>query len=178
MSKPGSGMIRLVALMASVILVAGACGSDDGGSSGSDQASDVPASELTMVDVADGSETNLEAVLANDGDKPKLAWFWAPHCSTCRGEAPDLDAFVETNGDRVDMVGIGSRDDFELAEDFRADTGVVNFPLYWEETGQSWVDNAVAAQPYMILFFDGEDVERWPGGASIRQLEDALAQYG
>ena len=138
----------------------------------------MPASELELVDVSNGARTNLEAVLANQEGKPKLAWFWAPHCPTCRGEAPDLDEFMASNGDRVDMVGIGSRDDYELAEDFLADTGVGNFPLYWEETGQSWVDNAVAAQPYMILLIDGEDVERWPGGASVRQLEDALARYG
>ena len=170
----------LVVLVAALVSVAAACGSDGDGAAGGFGAldADFDPSELTLVEVTDGSETDLEAVLSNEGGKPKLAWFWAPHCSTCRGEAPDLDDFMAANGDRVDMVGIGSRDDYELAEDFLDDTGVVNFPLYWEETGQSWVDNAVAAQPYMILFVDGEDVERWPGGASVRQLEDALAQYG
>lgn len=179
MSRNPLSIKGLVAALAVVTLVAAGCGSDDG-AAGEDGggSNEVAGSELTMVEVSNGAETNMEAVLANQESKPKLAWFWAPHCSTCRGEAPELDEFIATNADEVDLVGIGSRDDYELAEGFLEDTGVVNFPLYWEETGQSWVDNAVAAQPYMILFVDGEDVERWPGGASVRQLEDALSQYG
>jgi hypothetical protein len=75
------------------------------------------------------------------------------------------------------MVGVGTRDDLDQARDFLADTGVTNFPLLWEESGRSWVDNAVAAQPYMILIGpDGEELQRWPGGASVVQIENALAE--
>ena len=174
------------ALVAALSLLGAACASDDtaGDTSTADEggsdpapAGSVEAGDILLTDVVTGSESSLDAVLANEADKPKLAWFWAPFCPTCRGEAPELDAFMAENADRVDMVGIGTRDDYGLAQKFQDDTGVVNFPLYWEETGNSWVDNAVAAQPYMILFVDGEDVERWPGGASVRQIEDALAKY-
>ncbi len=86
-----------------------------------------------MTDVATGESTTLDAAPAAENGEPVLAWFWAPFCPTCRGEAPELDAFM--------------------------------------------ADNAVAAQPYMILIVDGEEVERWPGGVSVRQIEDALEAY-
>ncbi len=196
MSSPGlrgSARVRVAALGLVLAVFAVSCGSDDGGSaaeqvesareggaaevqpeSGAGEAD--AAVEVVMTDVATGAETTLDAALAGSGDKPLLAWFWAPFCSTCRREAPELNEFMAENSDRVEMVGIGSRDDLAFAEDFLGDTGVSNFPLLWEPTGQSWVDNAVAAQPYMILLVDGEEVQRWPGGASVRQLEDALAE--
>lgn len=135
------------------------------------------ASGISMVDVASGATTTLAEALEPSDGKPLLAWFWAPFCPTCRGEAPVLDEFMAANADRVSLVGIGTRDDLEYAEEFLATTGVQNFPLLWEGTGRSWVDNAVAAQPYMILFdASGEEVQRWPGGASVTQIENALAE--
>ncbi|MCP4436378.1 MAG: TlpA family protein disulfide reductase [Actinomycetia bacterium] len=152
----------------------------DGGSDATPDAeadSGVPADAgVVMTDVATGESVPLDAALASSDGKPVLAWFWAPYCPTCRGEAPELNEFMASNSDRVKLVGIGARNDLEQAEGFLSDTGVSNFPLLWDPTGQSWVDNAVAAQPYMILLVDGEEVERWPGGASVRQIEDALAQ--
>jgi thiol-disulfide isomerase/thioredoxin len=194
-----SELSRLAAILAAgAVAIVPACSTDSGESSqdqvessnaggSSDETPDAPAGDepvdgpaegsVQMTDVATGESTDLEAALASEDGKPVLAWFWAPFCPTCRGEAPELDAFMADNTDHVKMVGIGTRNDIEQAEGFLEDTGVTNFPLLWEPSGQSWVDNAVAAQPYMILIVDGEDVERWPGGASVRQIEDALAAH-
>ncbi len=68
-------------------------------------------------------------------------------------------------------MGIGTLDDLDYAKDFLADTGVTNFPLLWEPTGESWAVNSVSAQPYMILRHDGMEIERWPGGASVTQIK-------
>lgn len=191
----------LAGIVGAFALVVGACSSDDGAASTGDaqvssdpapggstggstdesssdgaDAGEATAEGVEMTNVATGESVDLDAALTPEG-KPVLAWFWAPHCPTCRGEAPELDAFMAENSDQVDLVGIGSRDDFEYAEGFLTDTGVTNFDLLWEPSGQSWVDNAVAAQPYMILIdADGEEVERWPGGASVTQIENALAE--
>lgn len=205
---PPSRRSPLVLLAAATLAVAlgtlpVACGSDDASDSAQDQvaaaeddtdsdgateggaATEEPADDaataddaVEMTDVATGASTTLEAALDSPDGSPVLAWFWAPFCPTCRGEAPELDAFMADNGGRVKMVGIGTRDDLSEAEGFLEDTGVQNFPLLWEPTGQSWVDSAVSAQPYMLLMSDGEEVERWPGGASVRQIEDALAELG
>ena len=187
----------LALILGAFALVAGACGSDDAtASSGDTQSTDAQASldgtdsegsldsadgeaegtseGVEMIDVATGEKVDLQEALTPDG-KPLLAWFWAPFCPTCRGEAPELDSYISENSDRVDLVGVGTRNDIEYAEDFLSDTGVSNFALLWEPTGQSWVDNAVAAQPYMILIdANGEEVQRWPGGASAVQIDNAL----
>lgn len=194
-STPASGGVSsswrvLLTVLAAAALVAGACASDDaatdsagGTDSGSEESGDqtegsdegASTGEVVMTDVATGESVELAAALTPEG-KPLLAWFWAPFCPTCRGEAPELDAYMADNGERVDLVGIGTRDDLDYAEGFLEDTGVSNFALLWEPSGESWVDNAVAAQPYMILFdADGEEVERWPGGASVVQIDEALA---
>lgn len=166
-----SGLSRLLVLCIVAVVGLSAC------SSGSDDtvaAADTQGIEL--VDIATGDTTSLDAALAADGDKPVLAWFWAPHCPTCRGEAPELDAFMADNADEVSMVGIGTRDDYALAEDFLADTGVQHFPLLWEETGDGWATFDVTAQPYLILLDGDEVVERWPGGATPQEISDRLAE--
>jgi len=160
----------VVAALAATALVAVSCGSDAESAEG--EMLDVPSVEMT--EVATGDTTDLATALDIDGDKPTVAWFWAPHCSTCRGEAPALDEFMGENADRVNFVGIGSRDDFEYAEGFLADTGVENLQLLWEGTGESWASLGVTAQPYVILIDDGEAVQRWPGGVSPEVLDVEL----
>ncbi|MCB1270994.1 MAG: TlpA family protein disulfide reductase [Microthrixaceae bacterium] len=171
----------LLTLMASVSVAASACGSDDDTASSAPGASEQAESDapVEMIDVATGETSTLDDALTPTDGKPLLAWFWAPFCPTCRGEAPELDAFMAENSNRVTMVGVGARNDLEYAEEFLGTTGVSNFPLLWDASGESWVDNAVAAQPYMILFdSEGEEVQRWPGGASVVQIENALAELG
>ncbi|MEZ5267739.1 MAG: hypothetical protein R2789_03930 [Microthrixaceae bacterium] len=96
-------------ILGAFALVAGACGSDDAtASSGDTQSTDAQASldgtdsegsvdsadgeaegtseGVEMIDVATGEKVDLEEALTPDG-KPLLAWFWAPFCPTCRGEA-------------------------------------------------------------------------------------------
>ncbi len=172
----------LAAMIAALVVVGAACGSgdssDSAGSSDSTESSGADDSgPIEMTNVATGETETLSEALAPSDGKPTIAWFWAPYCPTCRGEAPALDEFMAQNSDRVNMVGIGSRNDLKYAEGFLEDTGVTNFPLLWEPTGRSWVENAVAAQPYAILIApDGEEVQRWPGGASITQINQALAE--
>lgn len=175
---------RLSLVVAAVVLaVLPACSSGDdaatsddaGAADGATSVADV-APDLELVEVGSGETTTLDEALQTDGDMPVLAWFWAPHCPTCRGEAPELDAFIADNADAVSMVGIGTRDDYDLAQGFLDDTGVQNFPLYWEETGEGWAAFDVTAQPYLILIDDGQVVERWPGGATPQEISARLAK--
>jgi thiol-disulfide isomerase/thioredoxin len=131
---------------------------------------------LEMTDVATGGTTTLDAELTSDG-RPVVAWFWAPHCPTCRSEAPELDDFVEEHGSEVKLVGIGTRDDPEAAGEFLEVTGVEGFPLLWEPTGEAWTTFGVTAQPYTVLYdADGTELRRWPGGASGEEILEELAR--
>ncbi len=160
-------LVWLAALVGAVVLVAASCGSDDGNtaSAGEDSDGSVDPATVELRNVETGVTTNLaEATDPADG-KPTLAFFWAPFCPSCRSEAPILDELAVAQGDKLNIVGIGTRDDLAYAEEFRESTGVENFPLLWEETGDSWVNFGVVSQPYLILLQGGREIKRWPGGA-------------
>ena len=170
--------LRSAALIVAMILVAASCGStstdtDAAGSTPVEADDSTPADAVgaegpvvvNLVDVGSGESTTLGQA-TNSYEKPVLAFFWAPYCPSCRSEAPHLDELAATHGDDVQIVGIGTQNDLEYAEEFLDSTGVENFPLLWEETGQSWQEFGVIAQPYLILLNDGREVKRWPGGAT------------
>ena len=175
-------------VVASLVLLGASCG-DDGGAAAERDASEVAGAasgaavtdlaslpSLEVTDVATGRSTTLDVELASDG-RPVVAWFWTPSCPTCRAEVPDLDAFVEEHGAEVKLVGIGTRDDPELAGEFVEVTGVEEFPLLWEPTGEAWTAFGVTAQPYTVLYdTDGAELRRWPGGATGEELLDELAR--
>lgn len=161
--------VSVVAILSIVGLTG--CGSDDVAA----EPEEVNLIPLEMTDVATGDTVDLDEALRGDGDTPTLAWFWAPHCPTCRGEAPTLDRYAAETAGEVNLVGIGTRDDFALAEDFLESTGVTNFPLLWEPSGESWVNFDVVAQPYLLLLDGTEVVERWPGGVAPEVVQQRLA---
>ena len=60
------------------------------------------------------------------------------------------------------MIGLGAKDDGALAVDFVTSTGTYSFPMYWDETFESWLAFDVVSQPAAVLLSpDGEVLERW-----------------
>ncbi len=61
------------------------------------------------------------------------------------------------------MVGLGTQDNLEEAEDFVADGGLT-IRMLWDSTYQSWAELGVSLQPSaMLLSPDGELLEKWLG---------------
>jgi len=174
----------LGALIAAFTLVAASCGADDSASNAGGEIGGVVAPDagaagpafVELVDVGTGETTSLNEALYPGNGNPTLAFFWAPFCPSCRVEAPELDDLAASHGDEINIVGIGTRDDLAYAEEFLESTGVENFPLLWEESGQSWQDFGVIAQPYLILLDDGQEVQRWPGGATDEMILSELSK--
>lgn len=143
-----------------------ASGSTTGSSTGDSApapAADAPSSPtlfgVDVVRVASGETTNLNT-LSVDG-KPTLLWFWAPHCSRCRAESPELLSFAAEYGDKIQVVGLGAQDSLSQAEDFLDDTGTQALEMVWDKTGSSWVHYKVTNQPTVILVgADGEQKEK------------------
>lgn len=159
------------ALVAS-LLVAG-CGNDDPGqattttglpsaaaiidkASASSPAPAVPAGkanmalpDLKVVRVASGQTVPLQT-LAVSG-KPTLLWFWAPHCTFCRAEAPDLLAFAKAHGAQVQILGLGAQDDLGQAVGFLSDTGTQTLEMVWDASGRSWLHYKVTNQPTVVV---------------------------
>lgn len=174
---------RAVALALTIALTVAACGSDgastvagptttgatappttatDGRAPsttpGASTVADLPA--IDVVDLATGEEVDLQS-LAQPG-RPTLLWFWAPHCTTCRREAPDVLAFEAAHADQIDLLGLGAQDTLDEAYGFLDDTGTHDLTMVWDRSGQSWIHHGVTSQPTVIVLdASGEVAGTW-----------------
>ena len=202
---------RIAGAVAGVALALAGCSAggaeDDAGSTGaasqattSESASSAPGSETdaaspseTEAGSADGSATADRQFLAVDTleggqfdpaatqDKGVILWFWAPWCTICRGEAPDVAAVaaeLEESGSPVVVLGVPGRGQVPEMEDFVADTGTGEMTHLVDVEGVLWRDFGVVTQPaFALLGTDGEVevVNGALGGDGLREAAASLA---
>lgn len=81
----------------------------------------------------------------------------------CNAEAPAVEQFARQYADQVRVVGMGTQDGFELAEDFVARNGTTTPLMTWDETFATWEHYGVRGQPWLILLDRlGEPLGAWP----------------
>ncbi len=69
------------------------------------------------------------------------------------------------------VIGLGTKDDGEYAVDFVNDTKTYSFPMYWDDTFESWVAFGVASQPAATLLSPtGEVLGAWRGMFPIDEV--------
>lgn len=75
------------------------------------------------------------------------------------------------------MIGLGTQDDGALAVDFVESRETYSFPMYWDETFESWVALGVASQPAaMLVSADGTEVlGSWRGMFPIDEVLELAA---
>ena len=62
------------------------------------------------------------------------------------------------------MVGLGTQDSAEEAVDFVARHGTYSFPMYWDETFESWQVFGIRIQPAAAMLSpEGDVLEAWMG---------------
>ena len=116
--------------------------------------------DIEVVRVACGDTVGLRS-LAEPG-VPTLLWFWAPHCTFCMREAPEVIEFSAEHGDDVRIIGLGAQDSLEQAVDFVSSTGTEGLDMVWDASGESWIHFEVTSQPTVIvLSADGEVQASW-----------------
>jgi hypothetical protein len=82
----------------------------------------------------------------------------------CRREAPEVEQFAREHADVVRVIGLGTQDDAAYAVDFVETRATYSFPMYWDETFESWVAFGVSSQPAAaLLSADGEVLGAWRG---------------
>lgn len=126
--------IRIVAVGLALILVASACGSDDGdtialndgeiavpsGDAGSvDSAATNSAAEFTYDDF-DGTPMALSDL----PDGPVVLNFFASWCPTCIAEMPDFETVYQNFAGEVNFLGLATQDRVENAVQLVEETGV------------------------------------------------------
>jgi hypothetical protein len=62
------------------------------------------------------------------------------------------------------VIGLGAQDSGSLAVDFVESRATYSFPMYWDETFESWVAFGISGQPAAVLLApDGEVLASWRG---------------
>lgn len=162
---------RLAALFLASALVLVACGgSSSTGASGDGATDGPPAFSAATVDGG-------ELASASFAGEPTVLWFWAPWCTVCRAEAPDVaEAASDFDGD-VELVGVAGRGSVEEMKGFVSDTGTDAITHVVDgDDGRIWADYGVTAQP-AFAFIDAEgNVEVTAGSMGKDALEQKMTE--
>ena len=172
---------HLTALFAASSLLIAACGSSS--DSGADAAGtaegpdDAAATELLAFEAQslDGDEFTGTSVEGRD----VVFWFWAPWCTICRAEAPDILAAASAFDGQVEIIGVAGRGEAEEMQAFVADTGTGELDHIIDDDGSIWSGFGVSAQPAFAFIDDGGEVEVFAGSlgeAALKERMQALAE--
>ena len=157
-----------------VALFATACGGGGGGG-GSDAAT--AATEPLSADQASftapqlgGGEFDSESIQGKD----TVLWFWAPWCTVCRAEAPDVvEAAAQFDGS-VEVIGVAGRGEVPEMEEFLTDTGTGGLNHMVDGDGAIWTQFGVAAQPAFAFISDSGEVEVFVGALGLEALTERM----
>jgi thiol-disulfide isomerase/thioredoxin len=117
----------------------------------------------------DGTTTFEGATLAS-GDS--VVWFWAPWCTICRSEGPEVAEIAERYGSQVNIIGVPGRGQLDEMVEFVDDTGTGAMTHVADLDGAIWSAFGVYGQPAFAFIDDDGSVEVFIGGMG----GDALAE--
>ncbi|MEP7204250.1 MAG: redoxin family protein [Ilumatobacteraceae bacterium] len=180
---PGTPVSRSAFLAAAAGLVLAACGSDSvAGSTANGASSDTrpPSPSSTLAPAAQpagpGAASVIPAALIGattiNGDpfdanllagRPTVAWFWAPWCVICRGEAPDVADIAARYAGKVNFVGIAGRGEAPAMRDFVSETGTGGITHLDDSSGDIWASYEIYAQPAYAFITDDGRLETYVG---------------
>jgi thiol-disulfide isomerase/thioredoxin len=172
--------LRLAGVLAAFSLSVLACGGSDDTVAGTeppagDEATGDPsAQQLSFTaDQLDGAEFDATSLAG----RPAVLWFWAPWCTTCRSEAPDvIESAAEFDGN-VEIIGVAGRGERDAMEQFVAETNTGALTHVVDDDGSIWTDFQVAAQPaFAFIDADGEIVETFVGALGKEALTERMQQ--
>ena len=83
--------------------------------------------------------------------KPTVLWFWAPWCTICRAESPDLVSLAKTFKGQINIVGVAGLGKVEEMKAFVSETHTGNFPHLADVNGQVWNHFGVVSQPSFVF---------------------------
>ncbi len=140
------------------MLLGAACGSSgtnsNGAASGSGGEGEAAAAAFTAPKLGGG-----ELASSSFAGQDTVLWFWAPWCTTCRGEADDVVASAAALDGSVEIIGVAGRGDVPEMEDFLSDTGTGGLTHVVDADGAIWSGYGVASQPAYAFIDDSGDVE-------------------
>ena len=120
----------------------------------------------------DGAAFDADALAG----RPTVAWFWAPWCVICRGEAPDVVDVVSRYSDRVNVVGVAGRGEAAEMREFVADTDTSSFIHLDDSSGEIWASYEIFAQPAFAFLTDDGRLGTFTGSLGADELAAIVDQ--
>jgi len=105
-----------------------------------------------MANVIELSDENFEAEVLQSS-QPVLVDFWAPWCGPCKMVAPVVDELAAENADSIKVVKMNTDDAASTAAGY-----------------------SVSSIPTLMIFKNGEVVDRFVGVQPKNRLQDAIDQ--
>jgi len=102
--------------------------------------------------------------------KPTVLWFWAPWCSVCRGESPDLVALSKSFKGKINLIGVAGLGPVNDMKGFIKDTKTGGFQHLADESGLIWSKFEIVSQPSFIFISKSGITERIAGSLSKNEL--------
>lgn len=171
-----STRVRILTLAAATALTLAACGGggSDAQAGGSDGASTVtPSASGATFTAAKLGGGELDS--ASFEGKDTVLWFWAPWCTVCRGEAPNVTATAAAFEGQVQVIGVAGRGEVPEMEDFVSDTDTGSLTHVVDDSGDIWSSYEVFAQPAFAFIDDDGSYEVFVGALGEAALTEQMA---
>ena len=102
--------------------------------------------------------------------EPVVLWFWAPWCTICRVEGPEVaDVAAELEGD-VAFLGVPGRGETADMASFVQDTGTAGLHHLVDADGSLWQRFRVVSQPSFAFIAPDGSVETFAGALGAEDL--------
>lgn len=149
----------------------------NGGSTPTAASAAIPAGSVVPAPLVGASTIDGASFDANTlAGRPTVAWFWAPWCVVCRGEAPDVAAIAGQYADRVNFIGVAGRGEAAEMRDFVSDTGTGAITHLDDSSGAIWAAYEIYAQPAFAFITDDGRQETFTGALGADDLAQVIEQ--
>lgn len=102
--------------------------------------------------------------------KPSVLWFWAPWCTVCRAESPDLIALSKAYKGKINIIGVASLGPVSDMKKFVTETRTGSFAHIADPKGEIWSRFNIVSQPSFIFISKSGDAYRVVGSPPKKDL--------